>query len=120
MEDEPALTNAKVGKIIAVMGVVIAGLILLGMAAQAEQDDLYGPRVTHSSCYISGKIAAPAKGGPIYSVISSCGKFQTLDFVWNPLEPGKTYDLMTTKGNWAHKAFLVKGDLTDQTKDAEK
>lgn len=120
MENEPALTHAKVGKIVAVMGLVIAGLILLGMAVQAEDDDLYGPRVTHSSCYIEEKTTTTTRGGIIYSVISSCGTFQTLDFVWNPLEAGKTYDLMTTKGNWAHKGFLVKGDLTDQAKDAEK
>jgi hypothetical protein len=120
MEDEPVLTNVKVGKFVAVMGLVIAGLVFLGLAAQAEDDDLYGPRVVHSSCYISEKRATPARGGPVYSVSSSCGKFNTLDFVWEPLEPGKTYDLMTTRGNWAHAAFLVKGDLTDKTKDESK
>lgn len=120
MEDEPVLTNVKVGKFVAVMGLVIAGLVFLGLAAQAEDDDLYGPRVVHSSCYISEKTAAPAKSGYIYAVSSSCGKFKTLDFVWEPLEPGKTYDLMTTRGNWAHEAFLVRGDLLKQNKDEGK
>lgn len=120
MEDDPVLTNVKVGKFVAVMGLVIAGLVFLGLAAQAEDDDLYGPRVVHSSCYISEKTVYRTKGGYVYGVSSSCGKFKTLDFVWEPLEPGKTYDLMTTKGNWAHAAFLVKGDLTDKPKDEGK
>lgn len=120
MEDEPLLTNAKVGKFVAIMALVIAGLVFVGMGAQAEHDDLYGPRVIHSSCYISEKTAYSVKGSPVYAVSSSCGNFKTLDFVWQPLEPGKTYDLMTTKGNWAHDAFLVKGDLTKPNKDEAK
>lgn len=117
LEDEPALTNKGVLKFLAIMGLVIAGLVFIGMGAQAEHDDLYGPRVIHSSCYISEKTASPVKGSIVYAVTSSCGTFKTLDFVWKPLKPGMTYDLMTTKGNWAHDAFLVRGDLPGQNKD---
>ena len=99
----------------AIMGVVVAVLIFLGVAVQAEDDNLYGERVTHSSCYITEKTANRVKS-MVYTVTSSCGTFKTLEFVFNTVEPGNTYDLMTTKGNWASAAFLVKGDLVDTEK----
>lgn len=120
MEQEPHLTNAEVGKFVAGMGAVIAALVFLGVATQAEHDDLFESRVVHSSCYISEKTASPSKGGFVFAVSSSCGTFRTMDFVWEPIEPGKTYDLMTTEGNWAHKAFLVDSKLSEQSKDQSK
>jgi hypothetical protein len=120
MEQEPHLTNIEVGKIVAVMVAVMAGLVFLGVAAKAEHDDLYKSRIVHSSCYISEKTATPTKGGFVFAVSSSCGTFRTMDFVWEPIEPGKTYDLMTTKGNWAHKAFLVDSQLSEQSKEKDK
>lgn len=110
----------KWGSFVAGMGAVIAALVFLGVATQAEHDDLFESRVVHSSCYISEKTASPSKGGFVFAVSSSCGTFRTMDFVWEPIEPGKTYDLMTTEGNWAHKAFLVDSKLSEQNKDGSK
>lgn len=87
-------------------------LIWLGAANKADEDAWNGERVTQSSCTIVNKGTEAAKYGSRFFVESSCGMFRTHDKLWDVVEVGQVYELKSTKGNWAHQAYLLKADLS--------
>jgi hypothetical protein len=90
----------------AVIIVILATFIWCVLATIAIVEDSFDESVVHTSCEVTGKKSNPSKQGMSYRIDSTCGQWFTHDALYNNLKIGETYNLETTKGNWAHKPYL--------------
>jgi hypothetical protein len=104
--DEPEPNQFSIWKAAVFWFGILAFLLYLGISNVAIKADINGELITHPICTVLDKKAS-VSGGENYSVTTTCGSFPTNRQTYGYVETGMIYDLKTTKGNWAHKPFLM-------------